>query len=172
MLSLLLPSYAIANDEGTVVVNGDPSIHYIEGKIGKYTWAYFDDMVHLGKIKTVVLNSPGGYVVYAEAIAKLIRKHRINTVVRSGSGCFSACVLIFQSGVRRMAYSGSAFMLHPVTINVEGANVQYKLGTNRFRGMMMRYGMRVGALRWFGDGDTYFNAEAALEYGIATKVVK
>lgn len=101
----------------------------------------------------------------------MVRQHRLITEVRSASGCFSACVLIFQSGVRRIAHTGAAFMLHPVSINVKGVDVDDQWSTNRFRGMLMMYGMRVG-VKGFDGGDTYFNAESALSYGIATELAK
>ena len=165
------PVKAFALLEDTISVGGDPSVFYIDGHITEETWNRF--IVRLSHIKTVELNSPGGYVVPAEKIAKKIREKGLTTRVREGGWCFSACVLLFQSGVKRIAHNVSIFMLHPVSIKYQGVNVVDEWATNRYFGWLMRYGMKVSAsLKLKKDKDVYFGANDALKYGIATKIIK
>src|SRR5262245_40863179 len=50
---------------------------------------------------TLCLRSPGGAYTEALKISELIYMRGISTIVVSGSECFSACALIFMSGVLR-----------------------------------------------------------------------
>ena len=172
VLALLLPISAIAfTIEGTISINGDPSVFYIDGYIDKNTFAYFKTRIR--GVKTVVLDSPGGYVLPASKMARLIRKNKINTVVRSGGACFSACVLVFQSGINRIASRNAVFMLHPAVLIIEGIIIVDNLTTTRVKAQLIQYGMKRPALRHFyGNRDAFFNAAAALSYGIATEIVE
>lgn len=165
---------AISHDDiflGSITISSDARVFYIDGYIGENTLVYFKSRVH--RIKTVVLNSSGGYIFHAEEIARLIRKYRINTTVKSDSKCFSACVLIFQAGIKRIADRGSVFMLHSVKINIHGVDIMDVWETNRFRKMLILYGMKVGAMKYFRrEKDVYFSSDTALFYGLATAVVE
>lgn len=171
VLALLLPanagSFTLFVD--TTSIGGDPSVFYIDGRITKETWERF--IARPSTVKTVELNSVGGYIIYAEAISKIIRERKLTTKVRNGGICLSACVLIFQSGVKRITHRTSLFMLHPVTITVAGITIPDKWSTNRYYGWLMRYGMKVSAVGILRrDKDVYFNAKQALEYGVATEI--
>lgn len=65
-------------------------------------------------VKTVVLNSPGGSVQDALAMAKLIRKRRLDTEVGAEGLCASSCPLVFAGGVVRTAEPGAAIGVHQV----------------------------------------------------------
>lgn len=64
------------------------------------------------EIKHIQLNSGGGKVVDAFELADYIRNHGIDTHVREGALCASACTLLFQAGVKRTAHESSRFMYH------------------------------------------------------------
>ena len=169
----IMPVNAFDRVQSTVVVSGDPSVFYIDGVIDKDLWFNFYDRVKLGKIRTVELNSVGGYVIYAEEIAKLIRERRITTKVRNGAICLSACVLIFQSGIRRIAHKTAVFMIHSVKIEHDGFLVSDTWSTNRFFGWLMRYGMTIEATRALRTGrDMYFNSDSGIGYGVVTEIEK
>ena len=52
---------------------------------------------------SVILNSPGGVIYSAKQIGKLIRGNHLSTWVMPHDECSSACVLILQAGVCKMA---------------------------------------------------------------------
>lgn len=54
-------------------------------------------------MKKVSLDSPGGYVLPALAIARAVNAAGLNTSVPSGQECQSACSLIFMAGKERVA---------------------------------------------------------------------
>ena len=65
-------------------------------------------------IKTVALNSPGGSVVDALAMGRLIRQKNIATEVEAGKYCASSCPLMFAGGVERRAGDKAVIGVHQV----------------------------------------------------------
>jgi len=65
-------------------------------------------------IKTVVLNSPGGSVVDALAMGRLIREKNIGTEVAAGKYCASSCPLMFAGGIERRAGEKATIGVHQV----------------------------------------------------------
>nr|WP_245404794.1 ATP-dependent Clp protease proteolytic subunit [Ancylobacter gelatini] len=65
-------------------------------------------------VKTVVLNSPGGSVSDALAMARLVRERKFATLVESTALCASSCPLIFAGGTRRIAEPGATIGVHQV----------------------------------------------------------
>lgn len=63
-------------------------------------------------VRTVSLNSPGGALQDAIAMAKLIREHKLNTEVADGALCASSCPLAFAGGVKRLAGKEAAIGVH------------------------------------------------------------
>jgi len=63
-------------------------------------------------VRTVSLNSPGGALQDAIAMAKLIRERKLNTEVADGALCASSCPLIFAGGVKRLAGQEAAIGVH------------------------------------------------------------
>ena len=65
-------------------------------------------------VRTVVLDSPGGSVDDALAMARLVRQRRLDTRVEATALCASSCPLVFAGGVSRIAEKGSAIGVHQV----------------------------------------------------------
>jgi hypothetical protein len=65
-------------------------------------------------IKTVVLNSPGGSVVDALAMGRLIREKNLATEVEAGKYCASSCPLVFAGGVERRVGDKAVIGVHQV----------------------------------------------------------
>lgn len=175
VLFLIIPSNAseLKIDE-TIVISGDPSVFYINGRITKDTWTRFVIAVTSRKIKTVDLNSFGGFVSYAKSIATFIKLRKIDTRVSKYSGCFSACVMIFQAGKNRIAHANAVFMLHPVSVKRAGDTkyTKNKKATNDFFAWLVENGLKKSALpRLKKDRAIYFTAEFAKFFGVATKIV-
>jgi hypothetical protein len=66
-------------------------------------------------VRTIVLNSPGGSVQDALAMAKLIRERGFETLVGENGLCASSCPLVFSGGVKRVAEPGAALGVHQMT---------------------------------------------------------
>jgi len=167
LLFLLLLLIPISSSKATIYVSSDNSIYHIKENITKSTWENFQDNVH--NIKTVILESNGGTVVYAAAIGRLIRQHKITTVVKTE--CFSACVLIFQSGYKRIAYKKAIFMLHPVSVDYGDRVEQDDKLTLIFNISLVQLGMQIELLVYFSEKiERYFSAIFAKRYNIATEI--
>jgi hypothetical protein len=78
---------------------------------------------HGDYIKTVVLNSPGGSVVDAMSMGRLIRERKFATEVEAGKYCASSCPLVFAGGVERRAGDKAAIGVHQVAAVAPAANV-------------------------------------------------
>ncbi|MEO7221654.1 MAG: ATP-dependent Clp protease proteolytic subunit, partial [Devosia sp.] len=65
-------------------------------------------------IKTVALDSPGGSVVDALEIGRLIREKGFATSVAAGSLCASSCPLVFAGGKERIAAPDAAIAVHQI----------------------------------------------------------
>lgn len=65
-------------------------------------------------VKTISLNSPGGSVDDAIAMAKLIRERKLETKVASRALCASSCPIVFSGGVRRIAEKDAVVGVHQV----------------------------------------------------------
>lgn len=64
------------------------------------------------EVKTVSLNSPGGSIEDAIAIARMLRERGVATQVADGAICISSCPLLFAGGVTRKAAEGATFGVH------------------------------------------------------------
>lgn len=67
-----------------------------------------------GYATRIVLNSPGGVVQEALAMARLVRERGLDSRVPAGGLCASSCPLLFAGGVRRVAEAGAAIGVHQV----------------------------------------------------------
>lgn len=63
-------------------------------------------------VSTVRLNSPGGSLEDAMAMARIVREREYRTEVMDGALCASSCPLLFAGGVTRMAGEKAAIGLH------------------------------------------------------------
>ena len=63
-------------------------------------------------VQTISLNSPGGALDDAMAMAKLVRGRGISTEVADGALCASSCPLLFAGGLTRTAGEKSAIGVH------------------------------------------------------------
>jgi hypothetical protein len=77
---------------------------------------------HGDYIKTVVLNSPGGSVIDALTMGRLIRDSKFATEVEAGKTCASSCPLVFAGGVERRAGDRAAIGVHQVAALASAAN--------------------------------------------------
>ncbi|MEF2073850.1 ATP-dependent Clp protease proteolytic subunit [Consotaella aegiceratis] len=74
--------------------------------------AFLDD--HQDDVASLHIHSPGGSVVDAIAMARLVREKGLDTVVPDDGYCASACPLLFAGGVARSAGTDSWIGVHQV----------------------------------------------------------
>jgi hypothetical protein len=65
-------------------------------------------------VQTVTLDSPGGSVMDALAIGRLIRERGFATSVGAGALCASSCPIVFASGAERVATPQSGIGVHQI----------------------------------------------------------
>ncbi|MCR9061932.1 MAG: hypothetical protein NXI02_31710 [Rhodobacteraceae bacterium] len=80
-----------------------PNTLRIDGTISVATEKSFHRLADEADIHTVELNSDGGQVYAALSIADRIHLQGINTWIKPGEECYSACALVFLAGKRRLA---------------------------------------------------------------------
>lgn len=72
-----------------------------------------DDTAVLPRLRGLVeLDSVGGDVAAALAIAETIRRRGLTTIVPAGARCLSACTILWFAGTRRIAHSTSVIAVH------------------------------------------------------------
>jgi hypothetical protein len=83
---------------------------------------------------TVELNSPGGDVVEAIGIGRVIYRHTAMTLVRPGQECVSACVFILMAGAVHTP-NGAAIGVHKPML-VSWRNMSYAEARAKYDGLM------------------------------------
>jgi hypothetical protein len=73
-------------------------------------------------VALVVLNSPGGAVGEASAMARQIRALGVPVLVPSRGVCASACFLLFAAGAPRFAEAGAHIGVHSASVSGGGEN--------------------------------------------------
>lgn len=92
-------------------------------------------------VRALRLDSPGGNLLGAIALARFIRRHaEISTSVGSGSTCASACFLAFSAGSRKFADYNSFVGVHGVADGHGGVSEETEAATR----MMARIGNEFG----------------------------
>ncbi len=89
------------------------------------------------------LNSYGGNSLDSFEIAKLVREMNLTTSVRQNAVCMSACTVIYQAGIKRVAHDTALFMYHPGHIgrgwHTEWIDQCYKQGREVCRKTLVEY---------------------------------
>jgi hypothetical protein len=94
------------------------------------------------RVRNVQIESPGGNLSAALILAQIIRHHSLNT--ESKMLCASACTLVFQSGVHRIASPQTVFMYHQAYLPAietagDGPKDCHKMFDNDFTGFQRFY---------------------------------
>lgn len=127
------------------------------------------EKIDLTKIKVIDLDSQGGKLNQAIALAKLIRKNKITTYVGKGQVCYSACAVIFQGGSIRKAHSTAMFMYHyAYAISEDGEMVEDPSGTRRMIDSLVEHGVTQHGIKvlFVPKKERYIMSMAAMHYGI------
>ncbi len=123
----------------------------------------------------VELDSVGGDVQSSIDIALRLRRAGAHTHVASGAKCFSACTVIFQSGVERTAEEGALFLLHyavQVSDDPNHAHVGSVWGTVALIEAMIDLGTDVSIYDQMpGFGDWLLSGRQAMDLGLVQRIV-
>jgi YARHG domain len=120
----------------------------------------------------VGLNSPGGAVVPALAIGRLIRRHHLDTSTGYEQLCASACALIWLAGENRIAWAKSSIGFHAASNIVTGRE---GLGSALVGKYLGELGFSDDAIMWMHQQDAahlnFLNPAVAQRLGIDMVVV-
>lgn len=130
-------------------------------------------------VKFVSLNSPGGSLDDAMAIARLLRERGIGTEVEDGALCASSCPLVMAGGSERRAGEKAAVGLHQFYVaagNEPGAPAQAMSDAQATAARIARYlaEMEVDPALWLHALDTppqalyYLSREELERYRLVT----
>lgn len=112
-LSLMLSSILIAPAARAIELSQRGDVAMLSGSIAIGDDRKLRDFLALptgSRIKTLYLNSPGGKVLEAREMARMIRAAGLTTVVdASRARCNSACTGLFIGGLRRLYINASGF---------------------------------------------------------------
>jgi len=166
-----LNSVLAYEDSETITISDDKSVYYIQGFIGPLHVSTF--LNRKEDIERVVFNSTGGYTWDSGILAYYIHKYELTTVVEENSICYSACVLLFQAGKKRIAHVNSRFMIHSARFEANGVLYTATVGTLIYTSLLRLYGFDEKFLNNISvdAGDFYFDAVTAEEYGLVTDLV-
>ncbi len=169
---LSFPSYAYEEPHSTITISAT-KIVYIVGWIGPPIRDYILSLDPT-KIKRIHLYSKGGKIRQALAIAEFVRKNGIETYVGEQGRCYSACTIIFQAGIKRIAHKSAKFMYHYAYNRIGPKNeimVVDEYWTNVMCNTLVEYGMLKDLVdRMKPNQDIYFTAEEAMRYAIVTTI--
>ncbi len=138
------------------------------GRVGEY-------------VRQVSLNSPGGSVQDALAIARLIREKELVTHVGEGNICASSCPLILAGGLERIAHAKAAIGVHQMFSGrgSEARNADLEVsGTQTLTAEVTRFldEMGVDPAIWLHAMETppqqlyYLTSEELTRYRLATEI--
>jgi hypothetical protein len=133
-------------------------------------------------VKRVSLNSPGGALDDAIAMARLVRERGLSTMVEDGAICASSCPLLMSGGVSREAGEQAAIGLHQfyaaTETAMEPAQVMADAQMTTARISRHLQDMGVDPAMWLHALDTppralyYLSAEEMKRYGLVAEAEK
>jgi len=155
------------------LVDGDHAI-VVSGPISEDTYVKFKAALK-PQTEVVIIASPGGELEPSAKIANLVATRQMATLVPKRAMCYSACTMIFQAGIYRMAYSDSMFMYHSAKFVNEktGEEKPDQAATAVYWAYLMLYGIDDRLLLRTNDMaiDYFVPAPLAAKYGIVNEII-
>jgi hypothetical protein len=111
---------ATAAELNNVTLKGDITIIALSGDVAAGDTEAAEALIKTANdgnrlISAVRLDSPGGSLAEAVALAGLIRRAKLPTIVAAGSRCASACFIVFAAGNEKFASYDAAIGVHGVS---------------------------------------------------------
>lgn len=144
---------------------------YITGEIVPGDEATFRGLAERYRTAVVYLESPGGTVLPAIEIGKLVRERGYKTVVLADSTCTSACALIWLGGKHRYLEPGGHLGFHATHSDQGGRMVETGVGNAMVGHYLSQLNLPEKAVVFATIASPYelnwLNAENSSEAGIA-----
>lgn len=170
------PSYSIKNED-------DEATIYIYDAIGDWfgisAEAFAKDMNAIDK-KTINLriNSPGGDVFAAQAMAQIIRSHKANVIAHIDGIAASAATTIAMAADEVVMAPGAQFMIHNAWSIAMGdyremskvSDMLKKVNDSIAADYTRKTGKSAKDVADLMDAETWFNADEALANGFIDKI--
>lgn len=121
----------------------------IRGPIEAGDGEKFETVVRGVNRASVILQSPGGLVKEALRIGAMIRMEGFATMVPADKECFSACGLIWVSGVRRYMSDTSLIGFHAAYREENGEYRESGMANAEIGSYLTHLGLRIEAVRYF-----------------------
>ena len=164
------------------IISSDWTPEWIVDFFGEQSARDFIEAVDaLGELDEINLNinSPGGDVYSGIRIANYLMEHPAPVNIRVGAMAGSIASIILLAGDTRTFGQGSRVMIHKPSIGLQGFYNEVDLETHRTRlkeiedDLVAIYTSRTGQTEakireMLSQGDTYLDADQALEMGFAT----
>lgn len=164
-IALLLLFYSLTTFATELFISTDHKSAMIVGPIETSLLEQFEQLPE--SIETLVIDSTGGRVDIAISISKIIHQRNIETHTKTI--CYSACTLIYQSGVRRSADPNAHFMYHKVQWFGPGRE-----NLPNFQKMFDQKYLEYGVLKSFVNAITkkerFYFAEDLTKYNIVQEI--
>lgn len=141
----------------------------------------FDQLdISSGETLEVNLDSTGGPVGAADRIGSFFRwlsdekNVSIKTIVANGESCFSSCMIVFASGDDRIAESGSIFLIHKGSSNLETTAAEEEFVRELYLSHIFRadehFRDQIVNQRWLREGENFLNGDQI--YAISPNFLK
>jgi len=179
-LGCLAPSPLLAQSApaGVLVARDGPaSIIVVSGRISPATETAFTEALRAlpqGTRPRIYLASPGGSLIPALNMGRMIRDARLETYIPGGAGCWSACGLMWLAGVERHIDPTGRVGFHAAYTPQQGAPGQVSSSGNAVVGAYLgRLGYNDNAIRFFTSArpDQMFELKPGQfqDYGITVR---
>lgn len=126
----------------------DFSAVFARGEIAEGDSQRFDDVTKDMQRGIVNLRGPGGSVAEALSIGAEIRIRGFATSVGPEQECYSACALIWLSGVHRYLSPSSVIGFHAAYVTRDGHQIETGMGNAEIGAYVAHLGLRVEAVRF------------------------
>ena len=163
----------LRNEKQLVEVVGNTV--YIVGWLSRDVLASLKDL-EPGKQYIISLSSSGGEVSASMVMSLFIRMNQYTTYVGRNKRCYSACTLLFQAGIRRIAHKSASFLYHAVRYSKFSRKNPGKICedcTTRFTKNLVFHGMNRKLLDIWPDYDStlILTAGEAMDYNIVNELI-
>ena len=164
-----------------VMIYGDiVSYKFLDSDVTAYDLAQaIDDLSDIDTI-TVGINSYGGDVAQGLAIYNALKRSPAQVITRCDGFACSAASVVFAAGDSRIMYDSSLIMIHNAWTYAEGdantmrdvADMLDKVTEPSIKAYKSVMDLTEDEIREMMDKETWITADEALEYGLATSVIK
>lgn len=164
-----------------IMIYGDiVSYKWLDSDVTAYDLAQaIDDLTDIDTI-TVGINSYGGDVAQGLAIYNALKRSPAQVVTRCDGFACSAASVVFAAGDSRVMYDSSLIMIHNAWTYAEGdantmrdvADMLDKVTEPSIKAYKSVMDLTEDEIREMMDKETWITADEALEYGLATSIIK